>query len=899
LLLGSCSPAPVDYEVKPVSSRESSEVIRARNPNTSNPGLGPMAPVIELRGISKRFGAVEVLSSVDLSLHAGQVHSLAGENGAGKSTLVKILGGIHQPDGGKILKNGIETTILSSADARRQGIAVIHQHPAIFPDLSVAENVFVGRQPRRMGSVDWTGMRRRARELLASLRMEIDVQLPVKILSLAERQAIEIAKALSIDARVLVMDEPTSTISSREVDRLFEIVENLKKQDVAILFISHFIDEILKWGDEVTILRSGKRVITVPSTQLTPEQTVRHMIGTEPGAFFPKEDAPIGLSVLSVHGLSGAGFVEDVTFDVRAGEILGFFGLVGAGRSEVAQMLFGITTPDCGEIRVDGQVVQPRSPRHAMQLGISFLPEDRHQEGLVLQFPIRANETLPILRQLANSLGLVDRAKETRIARDFAARMRVVATGVEQLTSTLSGGNQQKVLLAKWLIPSPRVLILDQPTRGIDVGAKAEIHRIVSQLATHGMAVILISDDAQEVIGMADRIIVFRGGRIAAESVRASFDREVMLLAAAHTAREHDAVERPLRELVQLKHSAPVSSGGDLGGFLGRLKRLPELGLFLALLLICAAVTMREPRFLQWANLEQVALSATLVCIVALGEALVIIARQVDLSVGAIVAASAFISAEWLERHPDGWILFVLLIGCAVGVTLGAVNALLVAVFRIPAIVATLGTLAIYRGGVIALAGGRQISATVLPDSYGEIARIRIAGAPLLVWLALLLTVGLGLAARFSRTGRNVYAIGSNQESARFAGISDQRHIALVFILSGLLCGLVGVLWGARFGTVDAVIAPDLHFQAISAAVVGGVSIFGGGGSVYGAALGAVIFAVLQNGVQLLGINRFWLQAVFGAAILFTVLFYSHLARRAERVERQSRRSRRRPGRLP
>jgi ribose/xylose/arabinose/galactoside ABC-type transport system permease subunit len=452
--------------------------------------------------------------------------------------------------------------------------------------------------------------------------------------------------------------------------------------------------------------------------------------------------------------------------------------------------------------------------------------------------------------------------------------------------------------LAKWLIPSPKVLILDEPTRGIDVGAKAEIHRIVSQLAAHGMAVIFISDDAQEVIGMADRIIVFRGGRIAAESVRASFDREALLLAAAHAAREQDAGQPSLKGMAHLDEPATTSTNKSRA-FLGRMSRVPELGLVFALLVICAAVTMREPRFLQWANLEQVTLSATLVCIVALGEALVIIARQVDLSVGAIVAASAFISAEWLEHHPDGSILFVVLIGCGVGVGLGAMNALLVAFFRIPAIVATLGTLAIYRGGVIVFAGGRQISATVLPDSYGEMARIQIAGVPLLVWLALLLTVGFGLAARYTRTGRNVYALGSNQESARFAGIDGRRQIALVFILSGLLCGLVGVLWGARFGTVDAVIAPDLHFQAISAVVVGGVSIFGGSGSVYGAALGAAIFAVLQNGVQLLGINRFWLQAVFGAAILFTVLFYSHLARRGERIERQSRRSRQMPGSLP
>jgi rhamnose transport system ATP-binding protein len=884
--------------VKPAPSREPREVIQTGHSNDANPAGTSTAPVIELRGICKRFGPVEVLSNVDLSLYAGRVHSLAGENGAGKSTLVKILGGIHQPDSGLILKNGVETAILGSADARRQGIAVIHQHPATFPDLSVAENIFVGRQPRRMGGIDWSAMTDRARQLLASLRMEIDVSVPVKILSIAERQAIEIAKALSIDARVLVMDEPTSTISSREVDRLFEIVEQLKKQGVAILFISHFIDEILGRGDEVTVLRSGKVIVTLPAAELTPAQTVRHMIGTEPGAFFPKAKTEIGMPVLSVRGLSGAGFVEDVSFEVRAGEILGFFGLVGAGRSEVAQMLFGITKHRQGEIKVDGRVVRPRSPRHAMQLGVSFLPEDRHQQGLVLQFSIRANETLPILRQLANRVGLIHRAREKQIARDFSGRMRVVATGVEQRTDTLSGGNQQKVLLAKWLIPSPKVLILDQPTRGIDVAAKAEIHRIVSQLAAQGMAVILIGDDAQEVIGMSDRIIVFRGGRIAAESSRASFDREVILLAAAHAARDPGKTDPQQGGLTRSTETMAPSSGGSRR-FIGRLLRIPELVLVLALLIIGGAVTMREPRFLQSANLEQVALSATLVCIVTLGEALVIIARQVDLSIGAIVAASAFISAGWLEHHPDASIFWVILIGSAVGVAFGTLNALLVALFRIPAIVATLGTLAIFRGGVIVFAGGRQISATVLPDSYGDIARIHLAGAPLLVWVALFLTVAFGLAMRFTRTGRNLYALGSNQDSARFVGINDRRHIALVFVVSGLLCGLVGVLWGARFGTVDAVIAPDLHFQAISAVVVGGVSIFGGSGTVYGAALGAVIFAVLQNGVQLLGINRFWLQAVFGAAILFTVIFYSQLARRAERAERESRRSRTSPGRPP
>jgi rhamnose transport system ATP-binding protein len=500
------------------------------------------APAIELRGVSKRFGPVEVLSEVDLNLHGGHVHALAGENGAGKSTVVKIIAGVYQPDGGQIFRDGKEVAIAGAAEAQRLGIAVVHQHPALFPDLSVAENIYVGRQPRRGGRVDWSAMTTRSRELLDGLRMKIDVRLPVKMLTIAERQSVEIARALSFDARVLVLDEPTSAISGRELERLREIIEQLRARGVALLFISHFLDEILGWCDEVTILRSGRRVATEPTAGLTVEQTVRYMIGTEPASFFPKEEAKIGEPMLSVRGLSGAVFVEDVSFDLRAGEILGFFGLVGAGRSEVAEMLFGINRPDRGDIRIEGHPVRIRSPQDAMRLGISFLPEDRHQQGLVLQFPIRANASLPVLRQLCGALGLIDTRREVELAIDFAKQVRVVATGVEQVTGTLSGGNQQKVLLAKWLIPKPRIIILDQPTRGIDVGAKAEIHRIVSHLAAQGIAVILIGDDAEEVMAMADRILVFRGGRITAEARRGAYDREAILLAAAHGAEEQNGV---------------------------------------------------------------------------------------------------------------------------------------------------------------------------------------------------------------------------------------------------------------------------------------------------------------------------------------------------------------------
>jgi rhamnose transport system ATP-binding protein len=331
-----------------------------------------------------------------------------------------------------------------------------------------------------------------------------------------------------------VLDEPTSALSGNEVVRVFNLVERLRMEGVAILFITHFIDEIMKLSDDVTVLRSGRHVATNKTSAFTPETIVRAMIGTKLEAFFPKETVAIGDVTLRVKGLTGAGFVSDVDFDVRSGEILGFFGLVGAGRSEIAAMLFGITAPDRGRVALEGEELKIESPADAIKRGICLVPEDRHRQGLVLPFSIRANESLPVLRSLSGLLGRIQRSREEAIAREYSKKMRVVSSGIEQTAATLSGGNQQKVLLAKWLIPNPKLLILDQPTRGIDVGAKAEIYRSISQLATTGVSTILISDDAEELIGMADRIVVFRSGKVVARETRGGFDRAQLLLAAAH-----------------------------------------------------------------------------------------------------------------------------------------------------------------------------------------------------------------------------------------------------------------------------------------------------------------------------------------------------------------------------
>lgn len=492
---------------------------------------GGTAPRAELSGISKRFGATQALADVSLTLLPGEVHALVGENGAGKSTLVKILAGVHQPDAGTIRLDGETLTIHGPANSRALGIAVVHQEPRLFPDLTVAENVFLGHAPSgRFGAIDWRAMRGAAQALFDELDVHLDAGAAVRGLSMADQQLIEIAKALSVDARVLILDEPTASLSAHEVERLFTIVRQLRDRGVAVLFVSHRLDEVFDLCDWATVFRDGRHVVTTATSELTTADLVRHMVGRAV-SLFPKVETPVGDVLLEVKGLTRVGAFRDVSFSVRAGEILGLAGLVGAGRTEVARVLFGIDRRDAGEIRIGSRPVNFTSPSAAMTAGVAYLPEDRHQEGLVLDFSIAHNVTLPILPRLFPQL-LIQTRTERRVASDQTDQFSVKMTGIDQQVAALSGGNQQKVVLAKWLASEPRILILDEPTRGVDIGAKVEVHRIISELAATGLGIILISSDLPEVLAMSDRIIVLHEGRVTAEIPRGEATEERVMFAA-------------------------------------------------------------------------------------------------------------------------------------------------------------------------------------------------------------------------------------------------------------------------------------------------------------------------------------------------------------------------------
>ncbi len=499
-------------------------------------------PVLEIRSISKRFDTTQALVDVSFDLYPGEIHALLGENGAGKSTLIKIMTGVHPPDQGEILLDSKPTRISNTVEAQGYGITAIYQEPMIFPDLTVAENIFISH--RDQGAIlRWGKMYRDAEAILAKLDVHLDVRQPARGLTLAAQQAVEIAKAISLKVRVLIMDEPTASLSAHEVAQLFKLAFALREQGVAIVFISHRMEEVFEIADRVTVLRDGRKISSAPRAEVTPEGAIRDMVGRKVEEFFAKRQAQRGELLMSVRGLSKENIFADISFEVYRGEVLGFAGLVGSRRTDVGLALFGVEPADAGEIVFDSKPVRLRSPEQALRLGIAYATEDRRQLGLTMPMSIAANISLPMLKEYVSALGLIRRSAEYAAAEQFRQRLSIRALSVAVEVEKLSGGNQQKVMLSKWLNARPLLLILDEPTRGIDVGAKAEVHHMINDLTAQGLAIILISSDMPEVLAMSDRILVMREGRQMVLFSRAEATQEKILTAAM--GQDHRAVEVP------------------------------------------------------------------------------------------------------------------------------------------------------------------------------------------------------------------------------------------------------------------------------------------------------------------------------------------------------------------
>jgi ribose transport system ATP-binding protein len=490
----------------------------------SSEEAGTKEPVVRLRGVSKEFPGVKAVDRVDLEILPGEVHALAGENGAGKSTLMKILSQVERPTEGELQISGEKVAFHGPGYAQSLGVAMVYQEFALAPHLSVAENLFLGREPARAGFINRRSEKEKAGELLGRVGLEIDSNRLVSGLTVAEQQRLEIAKALAIEAKVLILDEPTATLAEREIEGLFEVIREMASRGIAILYISHRLDEIFRIADRVTVMRDGKVVETKPTSELTEEELVNLMVGREVGNLYPKPEAEIGEVLLRVEGISREGVLKDCSFEVRSGEILGFAGLVGAGRTELARAVFGADPVDSGRVELEGREIQVKSPQAAIAAGIGYLTEDRKGAGLALQLGIDHNITLanvPVARA-----GFLDLGTEQRIARDRSEQLDIQTPTIKRKVQVLSGGNQQKVVVAKWLETHARALFFDEPSRGIDVGAKAEMFGLVGDLAKEGRGIVLISSYLPELLNMCDRILVMRDGRVAGVLEREEFSEE-------------------------------------------------------------------------------------------------------------------------------------------------------------------------------------------------------------------------------------------------------------------------------------------------------------------------------------------------------------------------------------
>ncbi|GMU91286.1 MAG: hypothetical protein AMXMBFR4_03440 [Candidatus Hydrogenedentota bacterium] len=815
------------------------------------------ASVLRMADIHKAFGGAAALRGAWLEVFGGEVLGLVGENGAGKSTLINIATGVLRADSGAVEINGTAASIANPRHAASLGIAVVHQEADLFPQLSIAENMLLGDGlvRGRTGLIRWMDTYRTADQMVRRMGESFDVRAPAGGLSVARRMMAEIAAAMSREARVLFLDEPTSSLTLKEIENLFSKIRRLREAGVAVVYVSHRLEEVLELCDRVTIMRDGVTVETRSTSELTVDAIVSAMVGREssrPAITAKARRGDLkGATRLSVNGATdAAGVFRDVTFDVRAGEIVGLYGFVGAGRSELGQALFGMRRMSSGTVLLDGVAVLANSPRDAVRHGIAYLPEDRLVQGVFRGHALRANASITVLPRLSSFTWIRSR-RERGLAEAVVREMQVKARSLEQAVGTLSGGNQQKVVFGRWRATEPKLFILDEPTRGVDVGAKAEIHNLIRRMAGRGCALLMISSELPEIMAMSDRVVTLSEGRVTGVFDPRS-DGEKTIAAAA----------------------VPTSAGAEHRtakgrGFLARLGNLREAGLLGIIVALCAVMGALKPgEFFNVGNFLDVLANAALPAMVAQGAMLIICAGGIDISVGSMLGLVGAVAAMAAVNGTSP--LVCLALACGMGGALSMINAGIALSARIHPIIVTLAGISIYRGVMRLATGGREV--VNLPEAYRALADGTLLGVPKICYYVVAVTAVVHVLLRYTLTGRRVLAIGNSQSAARLIGLSKTRLTLFVFACSGILVGLTAVLHAAYYGKVQANTGEGMELRAIAAAVIGGTNILGGRGSAIGTLMGAFLVALLYNALVLLEISSYWQNFFVGGLILGAVV---------------------------
>ena len=824
--------------------------------------------VIEIYEISKSYGGVQALQNVSLRIQGGEVHALCGENGAGKSTLNRILSGAILPDSGMILLDGKELTLGSIPKAEESGIAIVHQESVAFLQLSCTENHQLMREPTEAKGL-WLNrreMRRRAVSSLAEIGENFNPDSSMEEQSLARRQMVAIARAVSQNCRLLILDEPTASLSNRESETLFKVIRKMRDDGVAILYVSHRLDEIFELADQVTVLRDGHWVITKPVQETSPQELIQSMVGRTV-EFQQRQSLTPGDDRLRVEGLSKIGVFQDISFSIKAGEVVGLAGLVGAGRSEIARAIFGIDRYDLGTITVNGRRLRP-GVNEAIQSGIAFSPEDRQHEGLHLPLSIQDNLMMAVQPRQAQ---VISNSQERQKSKSLVERFAIKIGNLNDPVSSLSGGNQQKVLLGKWLTEIPNVLILDEPTRGVDVGAKDQIHRLINELAAQGVAILVISSELTELLSLCDRYVVMCQGRVAGELTCAEASQEAILeLAFPKEAKLPDQTNftsngSKHKKLLPRLNQAEQSSSS-------RHNREISVGVFLILTFIIATVV--NSRFLSVSNVRDMLINISPALIVGTMMTFAIMAREIDISVGSLMGLSAAVlgiaaSPDRMHLPPIVAVILCLIVG-ALG---GLFNGILVSFVNIPSIIVTLGTLTLFRGLTQLLLGGKWI--TNIPHSIRLFGTGSLMGMPYIVIVAtVVILMGLWMRSR-SRFGFRILAIGSNPRAAQLFGIRANRAKIQIFLLTGVASAVAALMSATKLQVIENSFGSGFELVVIAAVIVGGTSIQGGRGSIIGTVLAVAMLGIISTVLIFLRLGEsasYWNQAIQGGFILLAIL---------------------------
>lgn len=819
---------------------------------------------VSFHGIHKLFSGVHALEDVTLELTPGQVHGVVGENGAGKSTLVNIATGVLQPDSGDILIEGKRLRIENPGVAAAHGIVAVRQEADLFEELSLAENMLLGSGLVRgaFGLIDWKNTYRKANTALESMGVRLDVRTPAGRCSIGKRILAEIAAAVSSAPRVLILDEPTASLTATETEQVIRRITSLKKKGVAIVYISHRLEEVLRICDVITVLRDGRIVATEPVETFDMDRLVSVMVGREAAAYYSRDHEQPGDSIFEADRVTSPdGVYKNISLDIRSGEIVGMYGLIGSGRSELARAMFGLEKHS-GNVRLHGKRLRPTDPGAASEAGLAYVGEDRLTEGIFANHSCRSNVTSANLKALSRG-GILSTRKEKDSAQRVIDRLSVKLDSQMQAIHTLSGGNQQKLMLGRWLETHPKVLILDEPTRGVDVAAKVEIHRLIDELAADGMGILLISSELPEVMRMSDRVLVLCEGEITGEfDPRRHDDGTVAAAAFPHPGRS-----RSTRE---------AASGSDgTGAF-----QFKGWGIIAALTLVTLVMSLLRPQeFATIQNLIDVLTFASILSVGAAGMTLAIVAGGIDISVGAVLGLVGAVAGMAAIRGVPP--VFCLILAVCLGAACTAVNSLVSTLGRIHSIVVTLAGISIYRGIMLQITGGYEVSP--LPDAYRALTNTELFSIPGVLQIALVVLVFNWLLLNRTIMGRRLLAVGNSVNAARGIGLSPWKLQLVAFSIMGGLVGLASVMWGGYYGKIQSNTGLGWELQVIAATVIGGCSIMGGRGTAMGTFLGAVLIALIYNMLVILRISSYWQMFCVGALILAAVLTDIWLPRLADR----------------